>query len=78
MAIIALRAGQTNRYSGFVLDGHHKLAAYLAEEIGPTAIRIVRIDPPPITPIELQQAFAEQPNTLRELRELVQTLAEGP
>lgn len=73
-AVIALRAGRNNRYSGFVLDGHHKLAAYQAEGIAPTAVRIARIDPSPVTSMEVQQAFAEQADTLGELHGWIDVL----
>ncbi|WP_280433236.1 hypothetical protein [Nocardia brasiliensis] len=55
--IIALRAGAENVWSGFVLDGHHKLAAYHAEELAPTVLRIARVDAPPITAEEVRNHF---------------------
>ncbi|MFF3226689.1 hypothetical protein ACFYV7_28105 [Nocardia suismassiliense] len=54
---ITLRAGNENLWSGFVLDGHHKLAAYRAEELAPTVLRIARVGAPPITVEEVRDHF---------------------
>ncbi|MFI9407892.1 hypothetical protein [Nocardia sp. NPDC052316] len=62
--VITLRAGAENLWSGFVLDGHHKLAAYHAEGLAPTVLRIARVDAPPITAEEVRDHFpsvAEHP-----------------
>ncbi|MBP2191416.1 hypothetical protein [Nocardia goodfellowii] len=62
--VITLRAGAENLWSGFVLDGHHKLAAYRAEELAPTVLRIARVGAPPITAEEVRDHFpraAEHP-----------------
>ncbi|GAB2662944.1 hypothetical protein [Nocardia goodfellowii] len=55
--VITLRAGAENYWSGFVLDGHHKLAAYRAEEVAPVVLRIARADPPPITAAQIRWHF---------------------
>ncbi|MFC9894611.1 hypothetical protein ACFVMC_13060 [Nocardia sp. NPDC127579] len=71
-ALITLRAGGDNIYSGFILDGHHKLAAYLLEDVTPRVIRIARLDPHPFDSGELRRRFSDP--AIQELKWLLQWL----
>lgn len=48
-AVVVLRLADAGGSGGYVLDGHHALAAYRAADVTPTVVRIARIDPPTIT-----------------------------
>ncbi|TDQ05425.1 hypothetical protein [Labedaea rhizosphaerae] len=54
--VLALRADDSP-FSGFVLDGHHKLAAYLALREPPVLVRIARTDAPRVTAREVRTHF---------------------
>jgi hypothetical protein len=54
--VLALRADDSP-YSGFVLDRHHKLAAYLELRTPPVLVRIARLDAPRVTAAEVQARF---------------------
>ena len=54
--VLALRADDSP-YSGFVLDGHHKLAAYQDLREPPVLVRIARIDAPKLTADEVRTHF---------------------
>ena len=54
--VLALRADDSP-YSGFVLDGHHKLAAYLQLREPPVLVRIARVDAPRVTAAEVREHF---------------------
>jgi len=49
-------------YAAFVLDGHHKLAAYRALGSPPAVLSIERVEPPQLTPEAAGHAFAEAPS----------------
>ncbi|WP_179956755.1 hypothetical protein [Amycolatopsis anabasis] len=44
--------------AGFVLDGHHKLAAYLAEGVTPQVVRIARTETPVLAAAELRACLS--------------------
>jgi hypothetical protein len=54
--VLALRADDSP-YSGFVLDGHHKLAAYQELHVPPELVRIARLDAPRLTADEVRTHF---------------------
>ena len=62
------------RYSGFILDGHHKVAAYLAEKVVPQVVRISRLDAPPITAAEVRGAFSDKALAHRDFGSLLSVL----
>lgn len=49
---VVLTASADGAWCEFVIDGHHKLAAYALEGVGPTVLGIIRENAPPISPNE--------------------------
>ncbi|GAA1984869.1 hypothetical protein [Amycolatopsis minnesotensis] len=73
-AAVLLHVASERRYSGYLLDGHHKIAAYEAEEVLPTVVRIARVDPPALTAADLREGFSPPARENRDFRRLVATL----
>ncbi|WP_194819882.1 hypothetical protein [Nocardia sp. XZ_19_385] len=75
-AIIGLRTISRRQWSGFVLDGHHKLLAYLHEDIIPSMVWITRLDPPEMTAAEIRENFPEFAANHEQFRSLLRVLDE--
>lgn len=76
VAVLLHIAGE-RRYSGYLLDGHHKIAAYEAEDVLPSVVRIARIDPPPLTAADLGEGFSPLARETPDFRRLVRVLPES-
>ncbi|WP_335645123.1 hypothetical protein [Amycolatopsis albispora] len=71
---VLLHVAGKQRYSGFILDGHHKVAAYLAERVVPQVVRISRLDAPAITATEVRGAFSDRALAHRDFGSLLRVL----
>ncbi|MFC9438893.1 hypothetical protein [Nocardia sp. NPDC057030] len=76
-AVIALRTLSRFPMSGFVIDGHHKLRAYLDHETIPTVVWITRLDAPEMTAAEIRDSFPELVENNQYFRTLLQVLDEN-
>ncbi|GAB2764915.1 hypothetical protein [Amycolatopsis magusensis] len=72
-AVLLHLAGK-QRYSGYILDGHHKVAAYLAEGVVPQVVRISRVDAPAITAADVRGAFSAKALAHRDFGSLLRVL----
>ncbi|MEU7140560.1 hypothetical protein ABZ942_14005 [Nocardia sp. NPDC046473] len=75
-AVIALRTISRFPMSGFVIDGHHKLSAYLDAAVIPTVVWITRLDAPEMTAAEIRANFPELSETHQYFRTLLRVLDE--
>ncbi|MEV6768151.1 hypothetical protein AB0N05_05900 [Nocardia sp. NPDC051030] len=76
-ALIGLRTISRHQWSGFVIDGHHKLSAYLREGAVPSIVWITRLDPPEITAAEIRENFPDFAETHQRFRSLLRVLDEN-
>lgn len=75
-AVIGLRTVSRHQWSGFVLDGHHKLYAYVQEGVIPSIVWITRLDPPEMTAAEIRDNFPEFAEGNKSFRSLLRVLDE--
>ncbi|WP_433566839.1 hypothetical protein ACQP1O_17615 [Nocardia sp. CA-151230] len=76
-AVIALRTISRFPMSGFVIDGHHKLRAYLDNETIPAVVWITRLDAPEMTAAEVRESFPELAKSNQYFRHLLRVLDEN-